>query len=69
MLSKQKLSFNEDRNFNDSSKISDYAVQAVAKLGGKKIVNGDETNNFNPGDMLSRAEAAQLIYNCIEYLN
>lgn len=67
MLSKQGLSFGGDRSFNDSNKISDYAVQAVAKLGGKKIVNGDDDNNFNPIDMLSRAEAAQLIYNCMEY--
>lgn len=69
MLSKQGLSFDEDRSFNDSNKISDYAARAVAKLGGKNIVNGDENNNFNPDDMLSRAEAAQLIFNCLEYLN
>lgn len=57
----------EEIRFNDSENISDYATEAVKQLSGKGIVNGDDNQCFNPKSLLTRAEAAQLVYNCIKY--
>lgn len=49
-------------NFSDVKNDTGY----TAILSGMKIINGDENGFFNPDSMLSRAEAAIIIYN---YLN
>ncbi len=40
-------------------------VQRALVLG---IANLDESNQFHPGDLITRAEAALLTYNAVEYL-
>jgi len=53
--------------FADRGKISDYAKEAVAALGAKKIINGTGENAFMPQNNLTRAQAAQLIFSAINY--
>lgn len=55
-------------NFGDVNDVSLYALTAVMGLGNAGIVNGDSNMNFNPKNNLTRAEAAQLIYNFIAKL-
>ena len=55
-------------NFNDYNEIADYAQEAVALLAGTGIVNGVGNSNFAPKSAASRAEAAVIIYRCIELL-
>lgn len=54
--------------FADFDEIAPYANGAVSKLGEMKIVNGDQNGNFNPNGTANRAEAAQMIYNVIEFM-
>ena len=56
----------EDASFDDADMIADYAQDAVAYFGSKKIVNGFENNLFKPFEYATRAQAAVIIYN---YLN
>ena len=52
-------------NFTDIDDVSLYAVTAIRGLGSAKIINGDSAMRFNPKSNLTRAEAAQLLYNFI----
>ncbi len=56
----------EKASFSDADTIADYAQNAVAYFGSKKIVNGFENNLFKPLEYATRAQAAVIIYN---YLN
>ncbi len=56
-------------NFGDINDVSLYALTAVMGLGNAGIVNGDSNMKFNPKNNLTRAEAAQLIYNFIGKLS
>ncbi len=49
--------------FADRKDISDYAKDAVYALGGAGIVSGSGNDMFLPLNPITRAEAAQLIYN------
>lgn len=49
--------------FADRADISDYAKEAVLAMGGANYVSGDDSGRFLPNNMLSRAEAAQMIFN------
>lgn len=51
--------------FADRNNISDYAKDAVYALGGAGIIQGSGDNMFMPKSCLTRAEAAQLIYNAL----
>ncbi len=52
--------------FNDESDISEYAVKPIKTLFEKGIIKGNETGNFLPKNMLTRAEAAMMIYNMLK---
>lgn len=52
--------------FSDYDKVSDYAKDAVGKLSYKGIIKGFEDNTFRGSNTITRAEAAQLIYNAIK---
>lgn len=52
--------------FNDESDISEYAVKPIKALFEKGIIKGNETGNFLPKNMLTRAEAAMMIYNMLK---
>ena len=53
--------------FDDSKDFSEYSKEAVSSLAASKIVNGIGDNLFNPGGQTTRAEAAMIIYNTVEY--
>lgn len=54
------------RPFADRKDISPYAKDAVYALGGAYIVQGNEDNMFLPQNNITRAEAAQIIYNALK---
>ncbi|MBO5370613.1 MAG: S-layer homology domain-containing protein [Clostridia bacterium] len=60
--------FKDKKIFADETLIADYARDAVAFLGGAGVVNGTDGGNFNPTGNLTRAEAAQLLFNASEYI-
>jgi len=51
------------RPFADWEEISSYASEAVLSMGCAEFVNGNDMNMFLPHNALTRAEAAQMIYN------
>lgn len=53
--------------FDDKAQISDYALDAVYALNYNGIVKGMEDGTFKPNASSNRAEAAQLIYNALEF--
>lgn len=55
-------------NFKDETDFSDYSKTAVGALSAVKIVNGTGDNNFSPKAYATRAEAAVIIYNMLEYV-
>ncbi len=59
----------ESQSFADGDLTADYAKEAASALKAAGIVNGDDDNRLNPTANATRAEAAQFIYNCIEYIN
>lgn len=61
--------FKDKKIFADDDSIAEYARDAVAFLGGAGVVNGTDGGNFNPTGNLTRAEAAQLLFNASEYIN
>jgi len=55
----------ENLLFADGAEISDYAKKAVASLYSLNIINGMDNNMFCPKQSVTRAQAAQVIYNTI----
>ena len=53
--------------FSDENKISSWALSAVRWAKGEEIIHGRGDNAFVPKDNLTRAEAAQIIYNYLLY--
>lgn len=53
-------------SFADSAEISEYALEAVAYFKAHGIINGYEDNTFRPKNYITRAEAAMIIYNCLQ---
>ena len=49
-------------NFADNDIISEYAIPGVAALVNIGVINGFEDNTFRPGEFLTRAQAAKIIY-------
>lgn len=60
-------SFNEKMEFSDFADVSAYAVEAISKLGGSKLING-YNSKFLPKNLTTRAEACTMLYNVVEYL-
>ena len=55
-----------DKLPNDFDTVSPYAQDAVKALFEKAILEGDENGNFRPHDLVTRAQAAKIMY-CIKY--
>ncbi len=53
-------------NFSDKDAVSDYAKEAIASMVSAGIINGMGDGTFAPKATLTRAQAAQLIYNAIK---
>ena len=58
-----------DIRFDDETEISDYAEVSVKSLSACGVVNGVGDNKFSPKVITNRAEAAMIIYRCINILN
>ena len=52
--------------FDDDESISDYARAAVYTLKAQGIISGRENNSFAPAELLTRAEAARMIYSMLD---
>ncbi len=63
-----KVVFSDTASFTDDTQISDYAKDAVAYLAGIKIINGMSDGSFQPNGLLTRAQAAVLIYSSYQAL-
>lgn len=59
------LTANKEPDCADKDEISGYAKEAVAALGEKGIMNGDENGFFNPKNNATRAETAKVIYDLL----
>lgn len=59
-------SYSGNANFGDIADVSLYALTAVRGLGNAGIIKGDSAFCFNPHNNLTRAEAAQLLYNFVK---
>lgn len=68
LLKNKGIDFDSVKNFGDAESVSEYALEAVKSLGGKGIINGTGAGNFEPLAGITRAEAAQLLFNAYEYL-
>lgn len=54
--------------YTDSAEISDYAHNAVGVLTSLKILTGNDDNSFIPHGFATRAEAAQMIYKALKFI-
>lgn len=54
---------NKTHSFIDQKEIASYALNAVKALGAYGIIRGFEDNSYQPKKTVTRAEAAQIIYN------
>ena len=68
-----KLKVNEEEqhvllsNFNDSVSIPDWAKTSIVDVAKTEIMKGDTSNNFNPLNNATRAEAATVILRLLKY--
>ncbi|MBO5370401.1 MAG: S-layer homology domain-containing protein, partial [Clostridia bacterium] len=63
-----KISLNTEREaavFADASQIATYALDAVNTLYSAQLINGVSADNFSPVSSVTRAQAAQMIYNLL----
>lgn len=60
---------NESLSFKDAQDIADYAKASVAVLSSYGVVNGVGANEFNPGGLCTRAQAAKIIANMLSVCN
>ena len=54
-------------SFTDKDEISTYAVSAVSYLNMLCVINGYEDNTFRPRALCTRAEAAKIIGDILNY--
>ncbi|WP_179223689.1 S-layer homology domain-containing protein [Paenibacillus tyrfis] len=59
----------EIAGFNDQKDIPDWAQQAVQATFAKKIISGYPDGSFRPGNHVTRAEAAKMIYMLLDSLS
>lgn len=57
----------EAESFSDDSAISSYAKDAVYALAGNGVINGMGDGSFAPKAILTRAQAAQIIFTALKY--
>lgn len=56
------------KHFTDDDAISEYAKEAVGYMAAEKLVNGLEDDSFNPKGIATRAMAAKVLYDLLNYL-
>ena len=60
-----KLDLTKSETFHDNGDIASYAKDAVSALAGANIVSGVGEQMFSPEGAVTRAQAAQIIYNLV----
>lgn len=60
---------NENFQFVDASKISDWSIEYVKKVCAAGIFNGDDQNRFAPQDNATRAEVMKVITKLLDIVN
>lgn len=58
----------QNKNFNDSEKISNFAKEAVNYVSSIDVMQGKENNNFAPQDTYTREQAYTTIYRLFNVL-
>lgn len=66
-MMKNNLPQKKGGNFRDNDSIADYAKEAVFTLKTMKIINGKGDNEFQPLQFATRAEAAKIVYELLQY--
>ncbi len=61
-----KMELNTTEQFSDAALVSDYAKDAVNALKSNGILSGYEDGSFRPDAFITRAEAAQILYNVLK---
>ena len=56
------LQGNDELKFTDMNEIAEYALESVTVLSSNGIINGNPDGSFEPFGLLTRAQAAQMIY-------
>ena len=59
---KDQATSTNPKDFTDKAEISDYAAEAVNAMSSMGLVNGMEDGSFKPLNVMTRAEAAKLLY-------
>ena len=59
---KDQATITNPKDFTDKAEISSYAVDAVNAMSSMGLVNGMEDGSFKPLNVMTRAEAAKLLY-------
>ena len=57
----------DELSFADSSSVPGWAVQAVKNMEAYGIVKGYEDNTFRPYDNITKAQAAEMLYQVFKY--
>jgi hypothetical protein len=65
----KSLSTTASTTFNDNSKISSYAKNAVYAMKNIGVIQGDTSGNFNPTAYATRAEVATMFMNLYNWMN
>lgn len=68
-LGKKISSSNETNKFADYETVSDYAKASINAMQSAGIINGVGDNTFAPHKSSNRAEAAQIIYNALKFVD
>ena len=56
-------------DFVDKNEFADYAADAICAISSIGVIKGYETGEFKPNDFANRAEAAQIVYGMLKFLN
>ena len=60
------IDFEKTGKLKDSADVSDWAKEPIASMIGNGLIKGDTEGEFNPQNSITRAEAAQMIFNLSE---
>jgi len=60
------IELQKKEDFSDISDVSDYAKDSVVGLYQRGLVSGTGDGNYKPLNYVTRAEAAQILYNCLK---
>lgn len=58
----------EDPEFTDNASIPEWGIQAVKNMEGYGIIRGFEDNTFRPYSNITKAQAAEMLYQTLKYV-